>query len=121
MITGMHAIVYSKQAEETRAFFRDVLGWPSVDAGGGWLIFQSPPAEVAAHPTDGDGAHELYLMCDDIEATVAELKAKGVEFTTDVTDQGWGLLTEFALPGGGTMGLYQPRHPIAADMPHTGA
>jgi catechol 2,3-dioxygenase-like lactoylglutathione lyase family enzyme len=116
MITGMHAIVYSRQAEETRAFFRDVLEWPSVDAGRGWLIFKAPPAEVAAHPSDGDGAQELYLMCDNINATVAELEAKGVRFTKDVSDQGWGLLTEFELPGGGTMGLYEPRHPVAADI-----
>jgi predicted enzyme related to lactoylglutathione lyase len=112
----MHAIVYSQQAEETRAFFRDVLEWPSVDAGGGWLIFKAPPAEVAAHPTEGAGTQELYLMCDDITSTVADLKAKGVTFTKDVSDQGWGLLTEFELPGGGLMGLYEPRHPIAAEI-----
>jgi predicted enzyme related to lactoylglutathione lyase len=116
MITGMHAIVYTRQAEETRAFFRDVLEWPSVDAGGGWLIFKAPPAELAVHPTDGDGTQELYLMCDDVHATVADLKAKGVTFTQDISDQGWGLLTEFELPGGGKMGLYEPRHPVAADI-----
>ena len=116
MITGMHAIVYSRQAEETRAFFRDVLEWPSVDAGGGWLIFRLPPAEIAAHPTGGESAQELYLMCDDINVTVAELKAKGVTFTKEISDQGWGLLTEFALPGGGAMGLYEPRHPTATGL-----
>jgi predicted enzyme related to lactoylglutathione lyase len=113
MITGVHTIVYNEGAEKAREFFRDVLGWPSVDAGDGWLIFALPPAELAVHPIDGGSKHELYLMCDDINTTVAELKDKGVEFTEPVSDQGWGLLTAFALPGGGTMGLYQPRHPTA--------
>ncbi|MBV9002014.1 MAG: hypothetical protein JO304_23355, partial [Solirubrobacterales bacterium] len=84
MITGAHSIVYSSDADGVRAFFRDVLGLPAVDAGHGWLIFALPPAEVAAHPTDGPGRHELYLMCDDIGATVEELRAKGVEFTGPV-------------------------------------
>jgi len=109
VITGVHAIVFSPQAEEARAFFRDVLELDSVDAGGGWLIFALPPAELAAHP--GESRHELYLMCDDIEATIAELKAKGVETTGPVRDAGWGLLTAIALPGGGELGLYEPRHP----------
>jgi len=113
VITGIHAIVYSQGAQQAREFLRDVLRWPSVDAGNGWLIFALPPAELAVHPTDGPSQHELYLMCDDITATVAELKDKGVEFTEPVTDQGWGLLTAFALPGGGTLGLYEPRHPVA--------
>ncbi len=112
MITGAHAIVYSLDADADRAFFRDVLGFPSVDAGGGWLIFALPPAELAAHPADAGGRHELYLMCDEIESTVAELQAKGVEFTTPVSDQGFGLLTSLKLPGGGELGLYEPRHPI---------
>ena len=112
MITGAHAIVYSRDADADRAFFRDVLGFPSVDAGGGWLIFALPPAELAAHPADAGGRHELYLMCDEIESTVAELKAKGVEFTAPVSDQGFGLLTSLKLPGGGELGLYEPRHPI---------
>lgn len=112
----MHTIVYTRQAEETRVFFRDVLEWPSVDAGGGWLIFKAPPAETAVHPTEGDSTQELYLMCDDVHATVADLKAKGVTFTKDISDQGWGLLTEFELPGDGKMGLYEPRHPVAADI-----
>ena len=115
MITGAHTIIYATDAEAARAFLRDTLGLSNVDAGGGWLIFKAPPAEVAAHPTDGDGTQELYLMCDDINATVADLKAKGVTFTQDVSDQGWGLLTEFELPGGGRMGLYEPRHPVAAN------
>jgi catechol 2,3-dioxygenase-like lactoylglutathione lyase family enzyme len=112
MITGAHAIVYSSDADADRAFFRDVLGFPSVDAGGGWLIFALPPAELAAHPADAGGRHELYLMCDEIGATVAELQAKGVEFTGPVSDEGFGLLTSLKLPGGGELGLYEPRHPI---------
>jgi len=111
MITGAHAVVFTRDAEATRAFFRDVLGFPSVDAGGGWLIFALPPAEVAAHPADGDERHELYLMCDDIEATAEELRAKGVELSRSVSDQGWGLATAIRLPGGGELGLYEPRHP----------
>jgi catechol 2,3-dioxygenase-like lactoylglutathione lyase family enzyme len=111
MIDGLHAIVFTHDAEATRAFFRDVLGFPSVDAGGGWLVFALPPSELAAHPTEGEQRHELYLMCDDIEATVAELRGKGVVFTTEVSDRGWGLLTALQLPGGGEIGLYEPRHP----------
>jgi catechol 2,3-dioxygenase-like lactoylglutathione lyase family enzyme len=113
VITGVHALVFSKDAEADRAFFGDVLGLPSVDAGGGWLIFALPPAELAAHPAEQSGAHELYLMCDDIAATVEELKAKGVEFATPVTEQGFGLMTRLKLPGGGELGLYEPRHPTA--------
>jgi catechol 2,3-dioxygenase-like lactoylglutathione lyase family enzyme len=113
VITGVHALVFSKDAEAVRAFLRDVLGLPSVDAGGGWLIFALPPAELAAHPAEQSGAHELYLMCDDIAATVEELKAKGVEFATPVTEQGFGLMTRLKLPGGGELGLYEPRHPTA--------
>jgi catechol 2,3-dioxygenase-like lactoylglutathione lyase family enzyme len=112
MITGAHAIVYSSDADADREFFRDVLGFPSVDAGGGWLIFALPPAELAAHPADAGGRHELYLMCDEIESTVADLQAKGVEFTAPVSDEGFGLLTSLKLPGGGELGLYEPRHPI---------
>jgi catechol 2,3-dioxygenase-like lactoylglutathione lyase family enzyme len=112
VITGAHAIVYTRDADADRAFFRDVLGFPSVDAGGGWLIFALPPSELAAHPADAAGRHELYLMCDEIEATVAELQAKGVEFTAPVSDEGFGLLTSLKLPGGSELGLYEPRHPI---------
>ena len=112
MITGVHAIVYSQEAERLRAFFADVLGLPSVDAGGGWLIFALPPAELAAHPTDGEGGrHELYLMCDDIEATVAELEAKGVELAQPIRRERWGLITMLRLPGGGELALYPPTHP----------
>jgi predicted enzyme related to lactoylglutathione lyase len=111
MITGMHAIVFSPDAAKVREFFADVLDLRSVDAGGGWLIFALPPAELAVHPADGDGRHELYLMCDDIQATLAELRAKGVEVARDVTDQGWGLLAAIRLPDGGEFPIYQPRHP----------
>ncbi len=116
VITGAHNIIYSEDAERTRAFLRDVLGFKSVDAGDGWLIFKLPPGEVASHPDEHGGRHELYLMCDDVNATVAELKGKGVEFTSDVTDQGWGLLTSFKVPGAGELGLYQPRHPVAYSL-----
>lgn len=111
MITGIHAIVFSAEAEKVRAFFADVLGMTSVDAGGGWLIFALPPAELAVHPADGESHHELYLMCDDIHVTLAELTAKGVEVARDVSDQGWGLLAAIRLPDGSAFPIYQPRHP----------
>jgi catechol 2,3-dioxygenase-like lactoylglutathione lyase family enzyme len=118
MITGAHTIIHSEDAEALRAFLRDVLGFRSVDAGGGWLIFGLPPGELAAHPADAAGRHELYLMCDDIEATVAELKGRGVTFSGPVSDEGFGLMTAIELPGGGELGLYEPRHPTAiADAP----
>jgi len=112
MITGTHAIIYSDAADEVRAFLRDVLGFRSVDAGGGWLVFALPPAELAVHPTDGDARHELYLMCDDIDATIAELTAIGVP-VKPITEQRWGRLTSLTLPGGSELGLYEPRHPTA--------
>jgi predicted enzyme related to lactoylglutathione lyase len=111
VINGVHAIVFSPQAEQVRAFFADVLGLSSVDAGRGWLIFALPPAELAVHPADGDPRHELYLMCDDIEATLTELRDKGVEVAREVTDQGWGLLAAIRLPDGGELPIYEPRHP----------
>ena len=111
MITGMHAIVFSPDAAKVREFFADVLNLRSVDAGGGWLIFALPPAELAVHPAEGEGRHELYLMCDDIQATLAELRARGVEVARDVTDQGWGLLAAILLPDGEEFPIYQPRHP----------
>jgi hypothetical protein len=113
VITGVHAIVFSPEAEKVRVFFADVLELPSVDAGGGWLIFALPPAELAVHPADGATRHELYLMCDDIHATLADLLGKGVEVAQDVSDQGWGLLASVRLPDGSEFPLYQPRHPIA--------
>jgi predicted enzyme related to lactoylglutathione lyase len=120
MITSTHALVYCQDADAARAFFRDVLERPCVDAGEGWLIFSLPPAEVGFHPTGGDelpsGTHRLSLMCDDIEATIAELQAKGVRFTGPVTDQGYGLVTTMVIPGGAELGLYQPRHPVAYDL-----
>ncbi len=120
MITGSHAIVYADDADAARAFFRDVLGLPSVDAGDGWLIFRLPPAELGVHPTGApapaSGRHELFLMCDDIELTRAELRAKGARFAGPVTDEGFGLMSLLEIPGGGQLGLYQPRHPTAYDL-----
>jgi predicted enzyme related to lactoylglutathione lyase len=113
VINGAHVVIYSSDAEADRLFFRDVLGWPHVDAGHGWLIFKSPPAEVAFHPAEGEPSHELMLMCDDLDATTAELVAKGVEFTRPVTEARWGRIAGFRLPGGGDIGLYEPRHPVA--------
>jgi catechol 2,3-dioxygenase-like lactoylglutathione lyase family enzyme len=110
VITGLHAIVFSPEAEKVRAFFRDVLGLTSVDAGGGWLIFAMPPAELAVHPADGAGRHELYLMCDDIHATLAELRGKGVQVAGDVADLGWGLLAAIRVPDGSELPIYEPRH-----------
>ncbi|MGH2886688.1 MAG: VOC family protein [Solirubrobacteraceae bacterium] len=112
MITGMHAIVFSPQAEQVRAFFADVLDMPSADAGDGWLIFALPPAELAVHPADGVTRHELYLMCDDIQATLASLRDKGAEIARDVADQGWGLLAAIRLPDGSELPIYEPRHPL---------
>ena len=116
MINGCHVILYSRDAQADRAFFADVLGYPNVDAGGGWLIFRLPPAEIAVHPTDDSQSQEIYFMCDDVEKTVAELAAQGVEFTQPVTDAGWGLLTRLRLPGGGEVGMYEPRHERATDL-----
>ena len=113
MINGVHALMYSKQADALRAFFRDVLEWKAVDAGGGWTICALPPGEIAAHPHDGDTRCELYLMCDDVNATIAMLKAKGVEITQPVADRGWGLVTALRLPDGSELGLYEPRHATA--------
>ncbi|HET9139304.1 VOC family protein [Actinophytocola sp.] len=116
MITGAHTIMYATDAEAARGFLRDVLGLSHVDAGDGWLIFRSPPAELAVHPAEQPGRHELYLMCDDLEATIADLTGKGVEFTGGISDQGWGRLTTLRVPGAGEIGLYQPRHPTAYDL-----
>jgi catechol 2,3-dioxygenase-like lactoylglutathione lyase family enzyme len=110
MITGVHAVVFTTDADADRAFFRDVLEFASVDAGDGWLIFALPPAELAAHPAEANGRHELYLMCDDVDATVAELSACGAVIAGTVKDEGFGLVTAIRLPGGGKLGLYEPRH-----------
>ena len=114
MIFGAHVIVYSRDADADRAFFRDVLGFPSVDAGHGWLIFALPPAELAVHPTDGDGSDELYLMCDDLAEEMRVLEGKGVRCSS-VEEARWGSVTKIQLPGGGTVGLYQPKHPSPLD------
>jgi hypothetical protein len=109
MIIGAHSIIYSTNPEADRAFFRDVLDFPSVDVGDGWLIFGLPPAEVAVHPSDQNDEHEFYLMCDDVEALIAQLKEQNVA-CGPVQNLGWGLLTNITLPGRGTLGIYQPRH-----------
>jgi hypothetical protein len=111
MITGSHLILFSKDAEAARSFLGDVLGFASVDAGGGWLIFALPPTELAAHPTVGSMSHEPSLMCDDIAATVADLMRKGVEFTEPISEHDWGLPTTMKVPGAGALRLYEPRHP----------
>jgi catechol 2,3-dioxygenase-like lactoylglutathione lyase family enzyme len=112
MITGAHIIVYSKDPEADRAFFRDILNFSSVDAGHGWLIFALPPAEAAFHPSEKNGLHELYFMCDDLETTMESLTAKKVKCGA-VKEERWGSLTHISLPGGGEIGLYQPKHPTA--------
>lgn len=123
MITGAHAIIYSKKADSDRAFLKDILGLEHVDVGGGWLIFGLPPSEVAIHPGPKDSVHELYLMCEDVEAFRTMLDGKKIK-SSSVKDQGWGLLTTVTLPGGGKLGVYQPRHarpgvkaPAAAKKP----
>jgi catechol 2,3-dioxygenase-like lactoylglutathione lyase family enzyme len=110
MISGAHVILYSKDAEADRAFFRDVLGFKSVDVGHGWLIFALPQAEAAFHPAESNGAHELYLMCDDLNAEMTALAGKGVE-CSKVHEERWGSITRIRLPGGSELGLYQPKHP----------
>ena len=127
MITSVHTLVYSDDPEATRAFFRDVLGWPNVDAhgGGGWLIFKAGPSELAVHPTSGEHNgeawsiephHEISLMCDDIDATVAELKAKGAAFALEVSEQGFGRTATLIVPGANEMLLYEPKHATAYDL-----
>ena len=120
MITGAHAIIYSTNPEADRNFLRDVIGLPHVDVGHGWLIFGLPPSEVAVHPAEANGAHALYFMCDDVEAFIAEIKTHQIACDA-VQNQGWGLLTQVTLPGGGKLGVYQPRHarpePMGAPAP----
>jgi len=115
MINGLHAIWYAKDADKVRSFCKDVLKLDSIDAGHGWLIFALPPAELGIHP-DSKPHHELYLMCDDINATINDLREKGVELTGPAKDQGWGLLTAIKVPGGGELRLYQPKHPTAVKL-----
>jgi hypothetical protein len=110
MISGVHAILYSRQAEKVRSFLSDVLQWRSVDAGEGWPIFAGPPLEVAVHGTQSEPGHELYLICDDINTTVAAINERGYS-TSPVADRGWGLVTAIDVGGGETIGLYEPRHP----------
>lgn len=116
MIFGAHVIIYSANAMADRAFLADVLGFKSVDAGHGWLIFALPPAEVAVHPAEKSDRAELYLMCDDLQAEIAALRAKGVA-CSDVQDARWGSVVQIRLPGGGELGLYQPRHQTAFPAP----
>jgi len=120
MIVGAHSIIYSKDPAADRAFLRDALGLTSVDVGEGWLIFGLPPSEVAVHPSSENDVHELYLMCDDVTGFVGGMKKRGID-CGPVMNRGWGLLTEVRLPGGGKLGVYQPRHarpkPMAAPRP----
>lgn len=117
MINGLHALIHAHDADKVRAFFRDVLGFRSVDAGQGWLIFAMPPAELAVHPTEDSEPtrHELYFMCDDLNATMADLKAKGV-MCGEITEARWGSITTIHIPGAGKIGLYQPKHPTALKL-----
>jgi catechol 2,3-dioxygenase-like lactoylglutathione lyase family enzyme len=115
MICGAHVVVYSKDAEADRAFFRDVLRFKSVDAGHGWLIFALPPAEAAFHPSDENGPHELYFMCDSLKTEIASLAKKGVT-CSEVQGARWGSITKMRLPGGGEVGLYQPKHPTTLGL-----
>ena len=115
MIFGGHVIVYSKEATADRVFFRDVLGLASVDAGQGWLIFALPAAEVAVHPAEENDRHELYFMCSDLQAEISTLEKKGVR-CSDVQEARWGSIVKIQLPGGGQVGLYQPKHPTALSL-----
>ncbi len=115
MIFGAHLVLYSKDPVADRAFLRDVLGFSQVDAGYGWLIFSLPPAEAAVHPTEGTAAQELFLMCDDLQAEIESLRAKGVD-CSEVQEQRWGSITKVLLPSGAEIGLYQPKHPTAMNV-----
>ena len=113
MINAIHTMIFARDADKTRAFLRDVLKLEHVDAGGGWLIFALPPAEMGVHPVEGGERphHRVYLMCDDINTTIADLKKRGVEFVGDVSDEGWGLIATMKVPGADDIALYEPRHP----------
>jgi predicted enzyme related to lactoylglutathione lyase len=115
MISGSHVILYSADADADRAFIRDTFGFKAVDAGGGWLIFRLPPAEVAVHPADGAPKQEFYLMCDDIDGLLAKLRAKGVAIAQPVREQRWGRLASIRMPSGAELSIYEPKHPIAHD------
>jgi predicted enzyme related to lactoylglutathione lyase len=112
MISGAHIVIYSTDAEADGKFFRNVLKLSHVDAGGGWLIFALPPAELAVHPGEENGSHELYLLCDDLKATLKELKKKKAKCSVPI-ERGWGTVSKITLPGGSKLGLYQPKHPLA--------
>jgi hypothetical protein len=109
-------IMYSRSAEDDRAFLRDKLGLANVDAGEGWLIFKLPPAEIAVHPTDAEPSHELYFMCDDLERTLDKLTVAGAVIRTSSSDRGWGGLAEVTLPSGSSLSVYQPKHPVAHSL-----
>jgi catechol 2,3-dioxygenase-like lactoylglutathione lyase family enzyme len=115
MISAAHIVVYSQNIDADRAFFRDVLGFKFVDAGHGWLIFALPPSEAAFHPSNGDSFHELFFICEDLNSEIASLAQKGVK-CSEVHQARWGSITKIPLPGGGTVGLYQPKHPLAIDL-----
>jgi hypothetical protein len=117
MIHGAHVIIYSKDSDADRTFFRDVLEYPFVDVGHGWLIFALPPAEVAVHPSDRNDVHELYFMCDDVHAFIGAMQSKGVA-CSGVHEERWGSITHITLPGGGKIGVYQPKHPSPIANPH---
>jgi hypothetical protein len=121
MIFGAHSIVFSRAPAEARELLEKILDTNKVDAGGGWTIFALPPAEIAVHPTDGAPRLDLYLMCQDIEKTIGELRAKGVKFSRAVSEESWGRVCAIALPGGGELGLYQPRHPTSLARPRAAA
>ena len=124
-ITGAHVLLYSSAEDELRTVFRDVFNWKFVDAGGGWLIFALPPSEIGVHPAEGpafeSGTHQFSLMCDDITATVRELRAKGVDVRGEPKDEGWGISVVLALPGGVEVQLYEPRHAVAAEITPKGS
>jgi hypothetical protein len=115
-ITGAHLLLFSPEAEALRATLRDVIGWDHVDAHDGWLIFALPPAELGVHPSDGDTGHELWLICDDLDSTVEELRAKGVGFVGEPTEEDFGTWVRMRLPGGVEVPLYEPKHALAIDV-----
>jgi predicted enzyme related to lactoylglutathione lyase len=112
LINAVHSILFARDADAARAFFADVLELESVDAGGGWLIFALPPAELAVHPAEGEPSHELYLMTDDLDHTLQQLHERGVAVASGPSDQGWGVLASIEVPGFGPLGVYEPRHPV---------
>jgi len=118
MINGIHALIYTKKPDNVRKFFKDILKFPSIDAGKGWLIFALPPAELGVHPTDEDSYHELYFLCRDLKKTIIKLKKKRIKILDPITDREWGLVTRIKLTGGDIFGIYQPKHPTAITLKH---